>query len=122
HGLLLVDPHRDLARATLARVPPERRGDVVYLDAGDMVRPFGLNLIDAGLGWRRDQAVESTLDVFRRQFEGFWGPRMSNVFRWALATLFEVNRKICLADPDGRARQHTIFSGPAVPTSAPLRH
>ena len=41
--------------------------------------------------------------------------------RWALATLFEVNRRICLADPNGRARQHTIFSVPAVLTSPPLR-
>src|SRR5205823_5689399 len=55
-ALVLVDPRRDLARAALGLVPPARRGGVVALDLADAERPFGLNLLDAGLGWDRDQA------------------------------------------------------------------
>lgn len=111
---VLVDPHRDLARAALGVVPAERRKDVVFLDVAELARPFGLNLLDVGLGWTRDQAVASTLTIFRREFDRFWGPRMEDAFRFALLTLFEVNQAICAADPNGAARQHTTLDVPAL--------
>ncbi|HVA86417.1 MAG TPA: DUF87 domain-containing protein, partial [Candidatus Saccharimonadales bacterium] len=81
-ALVVVDPHRDLARGALGLIPPERRDDVVFLDAAERERPFGLNLIDAGLGWERDKAVANVLTNFRRQFDEFWGPRMEDAFRF----------------------------------------
>src|SRR5581483_9648992 len=42
-GVVVVDPHRDLAEAALGIVPEHRRKDVVYLDVGERERPFGLN-------------------------------------------------------------------------------
>ena len=113
-ALVLVDPHRDLARAALGLVPPARRGDVVFLDVGQRERPFGLNLLDTGLFRDRDQAVANALAVFRREFTAFWGPRMEDAFRFALLTLYEANQAICAADPKGRARQHTVLEVPAV--------
>ncbi len=108
-AVLLVDPHRDLAQAALGLVPEERRKDVVYLDLTDTDFPFGLNLLDAGLGWDRDKAVHNTLDIMRRQWENFWGPRMRLVFEFALQTIYEANRALCLASPDGRRRQYTLL-------------
>ncbi len=113
-GLVLVDPHHDLARAALGLVPPARRGEAVYLDVSQRQRPFGLNLIDTGLGWERDKAVSNALAIFRREFDRFWGPRMEDAFRFALLTLYEVNQSICAADPSGRGRQHTVLDVPAV--------
>ncbi|MBV9354312.1 MAG: hypothetical protein JO023_02175, partial [Chloroflexi bacterium] len=115
HGLILVDPHRDLAMAALSLVPPGREADVVYLDLADQRRPFGLNLLDVGLGWDRDQAVSNALRVFRREFDAFWGPRMEDAFRVALLTLFEANQTLCRDDPHrGRAAQHTVLEVPAL--------
>jgi hypothetical protein len=71
--VILVDPHSDLATAALGLVPPERHEDVVYLDIANRKRPFGVNLLDVGLGWDRDQAVGNALRVFRREFDAFWG-------------------------------------------------
>jgi hypothetical protein len=113
-AVVLVDPHRDLAEAALGLVPPRRWGDVVYLDVSRSARPFGLNLLDTGLGWDRDKAVGNALAIFRRQFDRFWGPRMEDAFRFALLTLYEANRAICAADPDGRGRQHTVLQVPTV--------
>ena len=112
-ALVIVDPHRDLVRAVLSRIPPERRSDVVYLDVADQVRPFGLNLLDVGLGWSRDKAVANTLTIFQREFDEYWGPRMEDAFRFALLTLFEANESMFAADSvGGRARQHTVLHVP----------
>src|SRR5579864_7875248 len=108
-SVLLVDPHRDLAEALLGLISPERRDAVVYLDVADRTQPFGLNLLDTGLGWDRDRAVANTLTVFQREWgDRFWGPRMEDAFRYALMTLFEANLSMCRTDPRlGRTRQFT---------------
>ncbi|HET7767791.1 MAG TPA: hypothetical protein VFN74_03385 [Chloroflexota bacterium] len=121
-ALVLVDPHRDLARAVLGLVPPGRRRSVVYLDAANAERPFGINLIDVGLGWGRDKAVSNALALFRREFDQFWGPRMEDAFRFALLTLYEANEAICRDDPrGGRHRQHTVLQVPWVLSVAAFR-
>ena len=113
--LVLVDPHRDLATAALALVPRERLSDVVYLDVSNRRRPFGINLLDVGLGWDRDQATANALRIFKREFDGFWGPRMEDAFRFAVLALFEANQSLCAEDPrHGRGALHTILDVPAM--------
>jgi hypothetical protein len=119
---VLVDPHRDLAAAALSLVPRERQMDVVYLDISNRHRPCGINLLDAGLGWDRDQATTNALRIFRREFDGFWGPRMEDAFRFAVLALFEANEAMCAADPRlGRNAQHTILDVPALLERRPFR-
>jgi hypothetical protein len=94
-------------------VPLERRADLVYLDIANRKRPFGVNLLDVGLGWDRDQAVGNAPRVFKREFDVFWGPRMEDAFRFALMALFEANETICRTDPiAGRSSQHTVLEVP----------
>ena len=85
---------------------PSRRDNVVYLDVSERARPFGLNLLDVGLGWDRDKAVSNALAIFRREFDRFWGPRMEDAFRFALLTLFEANQAICAAGPSVEPPAH----------------
>jgi len=115
-AVLLVDPHRDLAEAALGLVPRSRAGATVFLDVADRARPFGLNLLDTGLGWDRDRAVANTLAVFQREWgDRYWGPRMEDAFRFALLSLFEANAALCAADPKaGRAAQHTLLEVPTI--------
>ena len=114
-SVVLVDPHRDLAVSALGLVPRERQADVVYLDVSNRRRPFGVNLLDVGLGWDRDQATANALRIFRREFDGYWGPRMEDAFRFATLALFEANEALCAEDPRfGRGAQHTILDVPAV--------
>ena len=122
-GVLLVDPHRDLAEATLHTIPAERAADVVFLDVANAARPFGLNLLDTGLGWDRDRAVANALAVFQREWgERYWGPRMEDAFRFALLSLFDANAAMCGADPSaGRAAQYTLLDVPAILADAGFR-
>jgi hypothetical protein len=113
HCLVLVDPHRDLSVAALELVPRQRQGDVVYLDVSNRRRPFGINLLDARLGWDRDQATANALRIFRREFDGFWGPRMEDAFRFAVLALYEANESLCAENPpSGRGAQYTILDVP----------
>jgi hypothetical protein len=121
--VVLVDPHSDLADAALGLVPPSRQSQVVHLDVGRASRrPFGLNLLDVGLGWSRDQLVENAPRVFKHEFDNYWGPRMELVFRMALILLVEANERLVVADPSGgRDRQYTILEVPRVLEDDQLR-
>ena len=109
--LVLVDPHRDLAVGRARTVPRTRQADVVYLDIANRRRPFGINLLDVGLGWDRDQATANALRIFRREFDGFWGPRMEDAFRFAVLALFEANQSLCAEDPRRGRRRPAHHSG-----------
>src|SRR5207253_46973 len=43
-GVCVLDPHGDLIKAVLARLPDSRENDVVYLDIADSSYAFGINL------------------------------------------------------------------------------
>jgi hypothetical protein len=73
-------------------------------------------MLDVGLGWDRDRAVNNVLQVFLREWgERFWGPRMEDVFRYSVITLFEANLSLSRADPaHARARQYTLLEVPSL--------
>ena len=45
-GVGVIDPLGHLAESVLSLVPPHRAHEVVYLDAGDLERPIGLNVVE----------------------------------------------------------------------------
>ncbi len=96
-GLCLIDPHGDLARDVLALVPPEREGDVFYLDLADAAFPPAIGLLDATDEWEERLLVSDLLSILRRLFASSWGDRLEHLLRHALLTL--------LAD---KGREHTL--------------
>ncbi len=42
-GLALLDPHGDPAERVLARIPAERRGDLIWFNVPDVSKPVGFN-------------------------------------------------------------------------------
>src|ERR1700722_13523647 len=46
-GLALLDPHGDLARDVLDRIPRQRSNDLVYINPYDYDRPIGFNPLSA---------------------------------------------------------------------------
>ena len=90
-GVLVVDPHGDLARALLGLVPRHRRADVIALDLADTERPVGLNPLDVTAGRPPDRIVADTIVGLRRLWPNSWGDRMEQMLRQALITLVERN-------------------------------
>ncbi|MBU0490432.1 MAG: type IV secretory system conjugative DNA transfer family protein, partial [Chloroflexi bacterium] len=93
-AILVVDPHADLVRGILGRVPRAHRDRVVYLDLSDESRPVGLNLLDVHTGRSRARIVDNLMTNFSRIWRDYWGPRMADIFRFSLAALLEANGQL----------------------------
>jgi ABC-type lipoprotein export system ATPase subunit len=42
-GMMLIDPHGDLAERVVQAIPAHRRQDVIYFNVPDPTQPFGYN-------------------------------------------------------------------------------
>jgi hypothetical protein len=108
-GLAVVDTNGDLARSLLDLVPDDRLGDVVYLDPTDP-HPVGLNPLSVAPGVSPDLVADQLVELFRRVWAAFWGPRSAQLFHLGLATLARqpgaslVDLSRIFTDPAFRAR------------------
>ena len=114
-ALVVVDPHRDLAEAVLASVPPRLAGSTTYLDFANPSRPVGLNLLDRGLFPDRDRTTEHVVTMMNRLWPQNWGPRMEGALRASLLTLLEANGE------RAREEQYTLLDVAPLLTDRELR-
>lgn len=89
-GLLLIDPHGDLAHAVLSDIGDARKNQVCYLDCAEAEFPVGLNLLSASDPDDRARAVDGVVAAFRAIFISSWGYRLENTLRHALMALIEI--------------------------------
>lgn len=89
HGMVVVDPKRDLVESILARAPASRRADIVILDPTDTDRPVGLNVLarEGDSEAERELVAEHLLGVFQSLWSDSWGPRSDDILRASLLTL-----------------------------------
>jgi hypothetical protein len=89
-GVCFIDPHGDAAEMVLERVPPERAEDVIYFNAADFERPFGLNIMEFYNEQHKHQIVNSFLALLIRMFDpnnqGFAGPMFQQAVRNSMLT------------------------------------
>jgi len=86
-GLVLIDPKDDLVSDILARIPEERREDVIVLDPAEEARPLGFNVLGAGDSQQRELVADHLLSILRSLWAQNWGPRTDDILRHALVTL-----------------------------------
>lgn len=84
-SVLVIDPKTDLTNDILARIPVQRRNDVVVIDPTDR-SPVGLNPLSGGRK-NPELVADSVLAVFKELFADSWGPRTQDVLSSALITL-----------------------------------
>ncbi len=78
HGVCVLDPHGDLTRHVISLVPPERRSDVLLLDAGNQHTVFGLNLFESdGTDYGIARSADAVVQSFKRAWGSLgWGARL----------------------------------------------
>ncbi|MBI2330021.1 type IV secretory system conjugative DNA transfer family protein [Candidatus Daviesbacteria bacterium] len=89
-GLCFIDPHGDAAEELLQLIPPQRAEDVIYFDPSDMLRPFGLNMLEAYSEEQKHFVVASIIGLMYKLFDpnktGIIGPRFEHGVRNAMLT------------------------------------
>ena len=88
-GVILIDPHGDLAEQVIATVPRRRTADVAYFDAGDTDFPFAFNPLNIPTGNNRALAASGIVSSFRKLYAESWGPRLEHILRNAVLALLE---------------------------------
>ncbi|MCD4756612.1 type IV secretory system conjugative DNA transfer family protein [bacterium] len=90
-GVCFIDPHGETAEMVLERIPPERVEDVIYFNAGDFERPFGLNIMEYYNEQHKHQVVNSFIALLIRMFDphnqGYVGPMMQQAVRNSMLTV-----------------------------------
>lgn len=86
-SILVIDPKADLVTDILARIPNERKDDVVVIDPSDPC-PVGFN----PLAYNHDPTLtaDSILAVFQELFSQNWGIRSADILSGALLTLTRI--------------------------------
>ena len=89
-GLCFIDPHGDAAEELLQLIPPQRAEDVIYFDPSDMIRPFGINMLEAYNEEQKHFVVASIIGLMYKLFDpnktGIIGPRFEHGVRNAMLT------------------------------------
>ncbi|WP_310820463.1 type IV secretory system conjugative DNA transfer family protein [Stratiformator vulcanicus] len=88
-GVVLIDPHGQLAEAVLDVVPRSRTNDVVYFDASDRKYPVGFNPLLGPSGTDPTLVADGVLTAFKQVFglREETAPRLLHIFRNCLLAL-----------------------------------
>jgi hypothetical protein len=89
-GVCFVDPHGQAAEMILEKIPADRAEDVIYFDAGDFERPFGVNIMEYYNEQHKHQIVNSFIALLIRLFDphnqGYAGPAFQQAVRNSMLT------------------------------------
>jgi energy-coupling factor transporter ATP-binding protein EcfA2 len=113
-GLMLLDPHGDLAEELLDYIPPWRTEDVIYVAPADLSHPVGFNLLEQVPLDDRPLVAASVVATFKHLWRDSWGPRLEYVLHNTIAALLDyppsrggmslLGVPRMFTDPDYRAR------------------
>lgn len=85
-GVVVVDPHGDLAIRILERLPAEVRGRLVLIDPDEQAAPVAWNVLDPSrVGG--ELVTEHLVATLHRLYAPWWGPRLEDTLRAACLTL-----------------------------------
>ena len=103
-ALVVIDPHAELVRDLLRRVPEELMDRVVLVDLDNEERTVGINLLDVHVFTDRDKAVQAIIEVAKGTWEN-WGGRMEAILSSVMSCLYEANQTL------SRRGQLTMLDG-----------
>lgn len=111
-GVAVVDPHGDLVEQVLHHIPSWRINETMYFNPADTDYPVGFNVLAHSPEHMRPLVASGLIQVFRKVWGDFWGPRLEYVLRHALLALLEQPGQTLLGVPrlltDDRFRERVI--------------
>ena len=89
NGLMLLDPHGDMVECVATTLPETRKSDLIYFNVTDTSRPLGFNPMELSPLSNRSLTALNLLEVFKKLWADFWGPRLEHVLRNAFLALMD---------------------------------
>lgn len=111
-GIGVIDPHGDLIKKLIARIPDDRVEEVVYIDPSDMEYPIAFNPFENVPLEDRQLVSQGLVEIFKKQFTSTWTPQIEHLFRFATLAMLEYPEGtlygLLQLITDSEFRQHVI--------------
>jgi len=98
-GVIVVDPHGELADKVLNCIPDERIDDVVVFDPADRAYPIAFNLLDKVEDDFKGMVASGFVGIFKKIFGDSWGPRLEHILRNTVLALLDFPESTMLDIP-----------------------
>lgn len=111
-GLILIDPHGDLAQAALDLVPPRRIRKTIYINPADSQWPVGFNVLAGVPVASRPARAADIIAAFKAIWADSWGPRLEHILYNTVAALLDTPDATLISIPlmltEAKYRQQVI--------------
>lgn len=88
-GVIIVDPHGELAEKVLSCIPDERIKDVIVFDPSDRDFPIAFNLLETVDDDFKGLVASGFIGIFKKIFGQSWGPRLEHILRNTVLALLD---------------------------------
>ena len=96
-GVMVVDPHGDLAEKIIEYIPSGRVNDVIYFNPSDMEYPIAFNIVEQVEPHLRHLVASGLIGVFKKLWADSWGPRLEYILRNAILAILDYPGSTLLA-------------------------
>lgn len=111
-GVIIVDPHGELADKVISCVPDDRINDVIVFDPADRAYPIGFNLLETVEDDFKGMVASGFVGIFKKIFGDSWGPRLEHILRNTVLALLDFPDSTMLDIPrmltDNRFRDRVV--------------
>ena len=98
-GVIVVDPHGELADKVVDSIPEHRIKDTIVFDAADSEFPIAFNVLDISNPEQRGNIASGFVGALKKIFGNSWGPRLEYILRNATLALLETENPTMLGIP-----------------------
>lgn len=88
-GVAIIDPHGDLIRDALSKIPKERVNDVIIFDPADTNHPIAFNPMEVIDENMKVQIASGIVGTFKKIFGNSWGPRLEYILNYTVLALLD---------------------------------
>ncbi len=96
-GVMVVDPHGDLAEKIIEFIPSGRVNDVIYFNPSDIDYPIAFNVVEQVDAHLRHLVASGLIGVFQKLWADSWGPRLEYILRNAILAILDYPGSTLLA-------------------------
>lgn len=98
-GVVVVDPHGELADKVVESIPEHRIKDVIILDPADREFPIAFNLLEHVGDDFKGMVASGFVGIFKKIFGNSWGPRLEYILRNTVLALLDSENATMLGIP-----------------------